>query len=200
MNFSRQGSENRVYPSGFPQNLRSGDHELLSCAQQHRPAARQSPRPDFWSLKVGENRDRLFVLDGGRPQQRDAFRVLLVRAVRKIEPRHVHPRVHQAVNHPRRTARRPDRAHYFGMTKTHTLFCGNYSQLLLFFTGRQFTTTVFFQSSRFAASLPYRATANSAMTRDNTSTPLVKDASGIRSSFPCIRRKSSSVSGNGRNP
>src|SRR5258708_37194013 len=135
-----------------------------------------------------------------RRQQKCAVRRPPVLALQKIAPRHVHPRAQQAVNHPRRTARRPDCAHYFGMTKTHALFCGNDSQLLLFFTGRQFTTTVFFQSSRFAASLPYRATTNSAITRDNASTPLVKDAPPIRSSFPCIRRKSSSVSGNARNP
>src|SRR3981081_276870 len=143
----------------------------LPCAQQHRSAARQRSGPDFRSLKVGENRDRLFVLNGGHSEHGNVLRMFVVRAVRKIEPRHVHPRAQQAVNHPRRIARRPDRAHYFGMTKAHALSRGNISPLFLLSTGRLVTTAVFFQSSRFDSSLSYLATANCALTRATPSPP-----------------------------
>src|SRR5437016_3716389 len=200
MNFSWQRRENGVHPCRIAQHFCGGDHESLPCAQQHRSATRQRSGPDFRPLKIGENRNRFFVLDGGCPQHRDIFGMLLVRPVGKIEPRHVHPRAQQTINHPRQTARRSDGADNLGMTKTHALFCSNNSRLLVWFTGRRRETIVFFESSRFASLLPYRATTNSAMTRASTSTPLVKDASGIRSSSPCIRRKSSSVSGNGVKP
>src|SRR5580704_8673777 len=46
----------------------------------------------------------------------------------------------------------------------------------------------------------HRVTANSATILASTSIPFANDASGIRSSFPCIRCKSSLVSGNGHSP
>src|SRR5205823_9916718 len=45
--------------------------------------------------------------------------MLLVRPVREIQPRHVHPSPQQTVNHLRRTAGRPDGTNYFGMTEAH---------------------------------------------------------------------------------
>ncbi len=136
VNFFWQRRERRIHARRIAQHFCGGDREALPGAQQHRPATRQWPSPDFRSLKVGKNRNRLFVLDGGRPQHRDALGVLLVRAMRKIQTRHVHPRAQQAVNHPRRTARRPDRAHNFGMTETHASFDGTDCRMLLFSTGR----------------------------------------------------------------
>ena len=135
VNFSGQRRKRGIYARRIAQHFCGGDYETLSGAQQHRTATRQRPRSDFRSLKVRQDRDRFFVLDGGRPQHRDAFGMLLMRAVREIQPRYVHSRVQQPVDHPRRTARRSDRAHNFGMTEAHAPFDGTDCRLLLLFTG-----------------------------------------------------------------
>ena len=46
----------------------------------------------------------------------------------------------------------------------------------------------------------YLVMANSATMRDSTSMPFANDASGIRSSSPCMRFKSSCARGNGHRP
>jgi len=135
VNFSRQRCENCIYARRISQNLRRGDYELLARTQQNWPAARQRSRSNFRSLQVRQDGNRFFMLDGSSPQRRNIFRVLLVGTMRKIQPRHVHARAQQAVNHLGRTARRTDGAHYFGMTETHASFKGTDCRLFLFFTG-----------------------------------------------------------------
>src|SRR6266704_2867386 len=129
-----QGPKIRTGPlaGGGPGMLR-GDNEALPGTEHDRPAPCQRSRPDFRPLKVGQNRNWLFVFARGRTKQRDALRMLLACAVRKIKPCDVHSRAQQAVNHPRRTARRPNRAYNLGVTKTHGLFCGQlFSSDLIF--------------------------------------------------------------------
>src|SRR4029077_3727869 len=87
--------------------------------------------PDFRPLQIGKDGNGLFVLDGRSPQHGDVFGMLLMRPVREIQPRHVHPSPQQTVDHLRRTAGRPDGTNYFGMTKTHDYD----SRSLSFFTG-----------------------------------------------------------------
>src|ERR1700687_3156362 len=121
-------------------------------------------------------------------------------AVRKIEPRHVHPRSQQAVDHPRRTTRWPNGADNFGVPKTHEFFVDKLSFAFLFPNGMRPVRLPFPTSRPFASLLPYLVIANSATMWTSTSTPLLNAASGILSSSPCILFKSSSASGNGTRP
>src|SRR5260370_6590798 len=55
-------------------------------------------------------------------------------------------------------------------------------------------------ATAFPALQNYLATANSETIRASASTPLLNDAIEMRSSSPCMRFKSSSVTGNGHKP
>src|SRR2546429_453376 len=95
MNFPGQAREGCADARGIAENFGGSDGEPLPGAQHHRPATRQRPGADFRSLKVGQNRNRLFVFAGGRANQREVLCVLYVCAVREIQPCHVHPRREQ---------------------------------------------------------------------------------------------------------
>ena len=181
-----------------------------------------------------------------------------MRPMRKIQPRHIHPRLDQPLNHPSRRSSRPNRANNLRMSKRHSrshqplviavilneasrrlsarsLLCGRVGlrsegsqrsthpkpQLLTPLRHPELPKPTCHQRSLPRGRLlglntqnqtrptnfpfpiyffRYRVTANSATILASTSIPFTNDASGIRSSFPCILCKSSAVSGNGHNP
>jgi hypothetical protein len=60
----------------------------------------------------------------GGANHREILRVIFVRPVRKIQPRHVHTRREKPVDHPRRTGGGADGAHNLRVTEIHAFFRG----------------------------------------------------------------------------
>ena len=69
---------------------------------------------DFGAGHIGENGDGPLVAAGGGAQESDGGGVFGVRAVREVEPGHVHAGAHQAVDHDARAAGRAQGADDLG--------------------------------------------------------------------------------------
>ena len=86
------------------------DREAAFSAQSYWASAFQRARADFRSLQIGENTDGFLLASRSRSYQGDRARVLLLRAVGKIQPDYVHACPHQVVDHCGRTAHWTQRA------------------------------------------------------------------------------------------
>ena len=86
----------------------------------HRRACREDPRPfeladpELRPLEVGDQRERAPELGLHHSRERRARGVLLVRAVREVQPDRVHPGLGEGPQHLVRARARPDRRHDLG--------------------------------------------------------------------------------------
>ena len=110
----RQRAKRRADRFDRAGNVFCRDDQLLPETQPHRALLLQRTRADFRPLQVGENGDGFLISSGGAPDGGDAVRMFLVRAVRKIQPCHVHPGTDQLVHHFRRGTDGAQRADNFG--------------------------------------------------------------------------------------
>ena len=101
VHLTRQCRERGAHARGIAQHFGGGNNELLAGPQHHRPATRERSGANFRPLQIRQNRNRFFMFPGGGANHREILRVLLVRAVREIQARHVHPGREKLVDHPR---------------------------------------------------------------------------------------------------
>ncbi len=136
--------------------------------QIHRLAACQRPGANLGPLKIAKNGNGFSLFQRRRAQQRDIRGMFLMSAVRKIQPRHIHPRLQQLFDHA-------------------AAICWPARWCRLFLNGEKSREVI------APRKIPRRCAPSH-------QSPLVNDASGMRSSSPCMRWYSSSVKGKGTNP
>ena len=109
-------------PSLVPGDRSDRNRKALPGDQLHGLLVLQRAGADFRALKIGENPDGLGEPRGSFPQTLDRPRVIVMRSVRKIEPRHVHSGAHQPLDHFRRITGGSESAYNFSAAKIHG-FC-----------------------------------------------------------------------------
>src|SRR5579883_1336783 len=119
MHFAGKRYECGVDARGIAENARGRDGELLAFAKLHRTAAREGAGANFGALKIGDNRQRLFVFYRSGAEKSDATRVLCMRAVRKIEASDIHAGAEKPVNHFCRATGGADGANNLRVTEAH---------------------------------------------------------------------------------
>src|SRR5262249_42021221 len=90
VNFARERLEHGVDARGVPQDLRRGDGEFLTCAEENWAATGQGAGADFGPLQVREDGDGLLLLRCGGAEEGDASGVLIVGTVGEIQAGDVH--------------------------------------------------------------------------------------------------------------
>ncbi len=113
VNFPRQLLEDCVHAFRGAHHLVGGNHEFLARVQENFFAAFQLSRADFRALQIGQDAHGLLVFHRGLPDCFDPVGVFLVRAVRKIQPRHIHARAYQVAHCRRGRSSRSNRANNF---------------------------------------------------------------------------------------
>ena len=86
----RQAAERGGNDLLVPLDRASGDSELLSVAQCDRVAVGETLNTDLWALQVLQDADGYPEFGGSLPDIGDQLGVILVRAVREVEPGHIH--------------------------------------------------------------------------------------------------------------
>ena len=121
MDLARQRLEDGADTSRVAEHPRGGDYKFLPGAQNYRRGAGKRPGSNLGALQIGKDSDGFVNARGCCAQHGDAFGVICVRAVPKIETRDVHARAQQPVDDSWRATGRPDGADYLGMAKSHLL-------------------------------------------------------------------------------
>ena len=101
------------------------DGQALPCHKQNRLAINQLAGANLGSLQVGKDADGLAFARAHLAHHADQVGLLLVRAVRKIQARHIKPGAHQLAKHvcsgTSRTKRPDDLCAATCALQTHTL-------------------------------------------------------------------------------
>jgi hypothetical protein len=86
----RELSKSGAHAFGRAGHFFRGDREFLAEMQLDRDAALERAGANFWSLQIGDDGDRFFVMTGSTTNRSDTSSVLFGRPVRKIQARDIH--------------------------------------------------------------------------------------------------------------